>query len=65
MYIKDERWVGGSAGRHIDRPRAKYRYTSKYIIYDKPCMYIQDGRLGRQVGRLTGFGLNIELYPYI
>ena len=34
MYIKDERWVSGSAGRHIDRPRAKYRYTSKYIIYD-------------------------------
>ena len=24
-------------------------------------MYIQDGRLGRQVGRLTGFGLNIDL----
>ena len=27
-------------------------------------MYIQDGRLGRQVGRLTGFGLNIDRLKY-
>ena len=31
---KDDRWVGRSAGRHIDRPRAKYRLISRYIIYD-------------------------------
>ena len=24
-------------------------------------MYVPDGRLGRQVGRLTGFGINIDL----
>ena len=48
------RMRGKSAGRHIDRPRAKYRSTSiKYdIIYDKPCMYVQDERwVGRSAGR--------------
>ena len=34
MYLQNERYVGRSAGRHIDRPRAKYRLTYKYIIYD-------------------------------
>ena len=29
-----------SAGRHLDRPEAKYRSTSIYIyiLYDKPCL---------------------------
>ena len=34
MYMQNERYVGRSAGRHIDRPRAKYRLISRYIIYD-------------------------------
>ena len=33
MFIQDERWVGGSAGRQIDRAITKYRLTSKYIKY--------------------------------
>ena len=35
-----------SAGRHIDRPGAKNRYTltSLYIIFDTACMYNQDER---------------------
>ena len=39
MNIQDERWVGRSAGRHIDRVGTKYRLTYMYIIYDKACMY--------------------------
>ena len=48
------RMKGWSAGRHIDRPGAKYRYTLKsmYMIYDKAFMYYQDERLvGRSAGR--------------
>ena len=40
-----------SAGRQIDRAGTKYKLTSKYIIYDKPCMYIMDER---QVGGSAG-----------
>ena len=44
MNIQDERWVGRSAGRQIDRAGTRYRLTSTYIIYDKACMYNQDER---------------------
>ena len=44
MNIQDERWVGRSAGRQIDRAGTIYRLTSTYIMYDKACMYNQDER---------------------
>ena len=60
----------GSAGRQKDRAGTKYKLTSLYIIYDKPCMYIQDERLvgrsaGRQVGTYPDLELNIDLHIYI
>ena len=49
------RMISGSAGRQINRVGAKYRSESIYIIYDKPCMYIQDERyVGRSAGRQVG-----------
>ena len=51
MHIQDDRWVGRSAGRQINRVGAKYRSASIYIIDDKPCMYNHDER---QVGGSAG-----------
>ena len=37
LRFEDGRQVGRSAGRHIDRPRARYRLSAMYIIYDTAC----------------------------
>ena len=44
MCNQDEKRVGLSAGRQIDRAGTKYRFTFMYIIYDKVFMYKQDER---------------------
>ena len=51
--------ISGSAGRQINRVGAKYRSESIYIIYDKPCMYIQH-EVCRQVGGSAGRHIDIS-----
>ena len=46
------RMIGRSAGRHIDRPRAKYRSTSINIYISHVCIFrMKGGSAGRHIDR--------------